>query len=181
MPRKKQNIKVPQLKSYSSIIYGALTVVVIFLVLFFGIKAIQQRNASITPEAEQTSAQKEYVVKEGDTLWSIAEKTYNDGFKWPEIAKENKIVDPSNIEKGTKLILPELAPTAEITPTVSEENIPIQEKITTQEYIVVKGDNLWDICVRAYGDGYKWVEIAKANNLQNPDLIHPGNKLELPR
>lgn len=46
---------------------------------------------------------------------------------------------------------------------------------------MVKGDHLWGIAVRAYGDGYKWVEIARENNLVNPNLIHPGNVLSLPR
>jgi nucleoid-associated protein YgaU len=45
----------------------------------------------------------------------------------------------------------------------------------------VKGDSLWKIAVRAYGDGYKWVSIAKANKLVNPNLIHSGNVLTLPR
>jgi nucleoid-associated protein YgaU len=40
---------------------------------------------------------------------------------------------------------------------------------------------LWTIAVRAYGDGYKWTEIAKANKLVNPNLIHPGNVFVLPR
>ncbi|HUV71729.1 MAG TPA: LysM peptidoglycan-binding domain-containing protein [Clostridia bacterium] len=46
---------------------------------------------------------------------------------------------------------------------------------------MVKGDTLWDISVRAYQDGYRWVEIAEANNLSNPNIIHPGNALTIPR
>jgi LysM repeat protein len=56
-----------------------------------------------------------------------------------------------------------------------------EQKITRSTYEVVEGDNLWQIAVRAYGDGYKWVEIAEANNLSNPDLIYPGDKFTLPR
>jgi len=46
---------------------------------------------------------------------------------------------------------------------------------------VVKGDNLWQIALRAYGDGYQWVKIARENKLANPDLIHSGNILKIPR
>ncbi len=48
-------------------------------------------------------------------------------------------------------------------------------------YVVLKGDNLWTISVRAYGDGYQWTKIAQANNLTDPSLIHSGNVLKIPR
>jgi nucleoid-associated protein YgaU len=48
-------------------------------------------------------------------------------------------------------------------------------------YTVVKGDSLWSIAVKAYGDGYKWVSIAKANKLDNPNVIHAGNVLVIPK
>ncbi|PIZ97158.1 MAG: lectin, partial [Candidatus Levybacteria bacterium CG_4_10_14_0_2_um_filter_35_8] len=38
-----------------------------------------------------------------------------------------------------------------------------------------------NIAVRAYGDGYRWVDIARANGLENPDLIFSGNVLKIPR
>lgn len=47
-------------------------------------------------------------------------------------------------------------------------------------YTVEKGDTLWDIAGKLYGDNFKWTEIAKANNLVNPDLIHPGNVFIIP-
>ena len=53
--------------------------------------------------------------------------------------------------------------------------------ISGTTYTIKEGDNLWDISVRAYGDGFKWPELAKANNISNPDLIYPNNILKLPR
>ncbi|OGH16811.1 MAG: hypothetical protein A3C30_00030 [Candidatus Levybacteria bacterium RIFCSPHIGHO2_02_FULL_40_18] len=129
----------------------------------------------MTPEAGETTAERVYEVKEGDNLWTIAEREYKDGYKWTEIAKANNITNPDVIEKGMKLNLPEIAvaePKGELTAGT---------KITGNTYKVVEDDNLWDIAVRAYGDGYKWVDVAKANSLTNPDLIHQGNQLKLPR
>jgi len=37
----------------------------------------------------------------------------------------------------------------------------VQNPITSNTYTVVKGDFLWDIAIRTYGDGYRWVDIAK--------------------
>jgi nucleoid-associated protein YgaU len=51
---------------------------------------------------------------------------------------------------------------------------------TDKQYTVVKGDSLWAISVKRYGNGYRWVEIARMNNLKNPNVIHPGNTLMMP-
>ena len=47
-------------------------------------------------------------------------------------------------------------------------------------YTVVRGDTLWGIASKFYGNGSRYPEIAKANNISNPDLIHAGQKLLIP-
>ena len=49
------------------------------------------------------------------------------------------------------------------------------------KYVVTKGDSLWKIAQAAYGDGYKWSEIAKENNLSNPGLLAVGQELKMPQ
>lgn len=50
-------------------------------------------------------------------------------------------------------------------------------------YTVVAGDSLSKIAKREYGDASKWPRIFEANRdkIQNPDLIHPGQVLNLPQ
>jgi len=48
-------------------------------------------------------------------------------------------------------------------------------------YTVAHGDNLWNIAVMEYGDGFRWKDIAEANELANPSIIHAGNTLVLPQ
>jgi len=67
------------------------------------------------------------------------------------------------------------------TPVPTTTAQPDKTAVSGNSYTVVAGDDLWDIAVRAYGDGYKWVEIARANKLENPNIIHPGNVFTLPR
>jgi len=43
-----------------------------------------------------------------------------------------------------------------------------------QSHKVVKGDTLWALCKKYLGDGSKYPEIAKKNNIKNPNLIYPG-------
>ena len=51
---------------------------------------------------------------------------------------------------------------------------------TAGSYTVVKGDSLWAICKRFYGDGSLAYKLATANGIKNPNLIYPGQVLTLP-
>lgn len=46
-------------------------------------------------------------------------------------------------------------------------------------YQVKKGDTLWNIAKKELGAGIKYKDIAKLNNLSNPNLIYPGQILKL--
>ncbi len=52
------------------------------------------------------------------------------------------------------------------------------------EYTVQPGDNLWDISQRLLGGGQNWNNLYQLNKEHvignNPNLIHPGQKLKLP-
>jgi nucleoid-associated protein YgaU len=50
------------------------------------------------------------------------------------------------------------------------------------QYTVRKGDTLSAIAQREYGDANAWRRIFDANRdqLDNPDVIHPGQELKLP-
>ncbi len=49
-----------------------------------------------------------------------------------------------------------------------------------QTYTVVRGDTLSAIAKRFYGKASDYKKIASANNIANPDLIHPGQNLIIP-
>ena len=46
-----------------------------------------------------------HVVKEGESLWSIAEEYHSDGFKHDEIAGHNDLSDPHYIKVGDTVII----------------------------------------------------------------------------
>lgn len=52
----------------------------------------------------------------------------------------------------------------------------------SSEYVVKKGDTLWDISIKYYKTGFKWPELYDANKdiINNPDLIYPDMKLKIP-
>lgn len=49
-------------------------------------------------------------------------------------------------------------------------------------YTVQKGDTLWDLAVKNYGDGSKYTKIYEANkqNITDPRLILPGQQILIP-
>ncbi|KAA0257238.1 LysM peptidoglycan-binding domain-containing protein [Deferribacter autotrophicus] len=50
-----------------------------------------------------------------------------------------------------------------------------------EEYIIKKGDTLWDISKKFYDDNFKWPLIWKYNvTINNPDLIYPKQKIHIP-
>jgi nucleoid-associated protein YgaU len=77
--------------------------------------------------------------------------------------------DFSNVQGGASSTAP---PPKVAPPPVSEPRI----------YTVVAGDSLSKIAKREYGKASLWPRIFEANKdqIKNPDLIHPGQKLRIP-
>lgn len=70
------------------------------------------------------------------------------------------------------------------TGTLTEEAaVKVEEvgELGGEIYEVKKGDELYKIAEKVYGDGKKYVEIAKENGIVNPDRIEVGAKLKLPK
>lgn len=80
---------------------------------------------------------------------------------------------------GTKVMTTTADNTAKL--TTSREAITSPKPTATTNYKVVSGDSLWKIAKRVYGDGSKYLEIAKINNIVNPNLILVGQELILPK
>lgn len=179
--KKIKNIKFSE--SYISMGLG-LAVVLVIGVLLYNFFSNRTKPGNSSPQAAKTEQQKEeqtgfpksYTVVLGDNLWTIAEKNYNSGYKWMDLAKANKLANPDYLWEGQVLTLPDLSATPSINGSGAQT-----EAITGNSYTVTEGDNLWEISVRAYSDGYQWTKIAQANQLANPDLIYAGNVLSLPR
>ena len=55
-------------------------------------------------------------------------------------------------------------------------------RIEEKTYTVEKGDSLSAISKKLYGNANRWQEIFEANRdqLDDPDLIHPGQTLRIP-
>jgi LysM repeat protein len=118
------------------------------------------------PDSGHEEAPGTYTVKQGDSLWSIA---MSHGTTVAELCRLNNLDPNKYIYPGQVL---KLAPDAEDTekPTADDGN-----------YTVKPGDSLWQIAQDQLGNGWCWPKIASANNIEYPYIIHPGDRLKIPR
>jgi nucleoid-associated protein YgaU len=95
-------------------------------------------------------------------------------FKGDEVGLFDKKTRPkadfSNVRSGSSTSAPDTGKQPEI-------------REAEARYTVRKGDSLSAIAQREYGDASAWRRIYDANRdlIQNPDLIHPGQVLTIPR
>ncbi len=116
------------------------------------------------PEEGQENGQESYyIVKSGDTLSSIA-NIYNTTVQ--QIVEINGISNPNLIFPGQRLRIP-------VGSYSTEPN-----EMGHIVYTVRRGDNLWNIS-RKYGTTVQ--EIVQLNNISNPNLIFPGQRLKIPK
>lgn len=104
-----------------------------------------------------------YTVKRGDTLSAIASRY---GTTVQEIAQINRIQNVNLIYPGQVLRI-----------TTNSSNHGSETNSTGKTYYTIKrGDTLWGIS-RRYGVSIQ--NIVSWNNIQNPNLIYPGQRLIL--
>ena len=172
-------------ESYISITLGFLVVIVGGILVYNYFNKNQQSSSDTKTEEIKYEEKKPegipalpavHTVLKNETLWSIAEKYYQSGYNWVTIVSENKLSNPNHILEGQMLNIPKAE-------AIKAEEAKISAIATGAKttYTVVRGDNLWNIATREYGNGFAGVEIANANNLVNPRIIHAGNVLKLPR
>ena len=60
--------------------------------------------------------------------------------------------------------------------------VPVNAEDTShEEYVVKKGDTLWDISNSKLQDSFLWPKLWKENSqIKNPDRIYPGDKIRIP-
>jgi len=65
------------------------------------------------------------------------------------------------------------------TVSASKQSTRTDTKAIPDTYVVKTGDTLWAIAKKYLGDGQKYRDIVKINNIKNPNLIYPNQVLKL--
>lgn len=108
-----------------------------------------------------------YTVKRGDTLWGIANRY---GITVSQLVSINQISNPNLIYPGEQIRITSLS-----SPNCNQ-NQTISPPITGITYVVRRGDTLWSIA-RRYGVTVRY--LVEKNNVQNPNLIYPGQIIRI--
>ncbi len=103
-------------QSYLNLVLGALIVIVLGVLVYNYFNKPTEQPGDLGPAQQMTDESGDvtieglpgkYTVKEGDTLFLIAQKYYNDGEKYEEIKSENNLTADS-IEVGQELTIPRI-------------------------------------------------------------------------
>lgn len=133
---------------------------------------LRGENASDDPYIEQIAS----ITNKEEVINQVVECNR----QFAEAVMENELFWKWAEELQEKMLAMAKEPLAE---KVEEGGDTQKEEAETQYYVVRKGDCLWRIAERQMGDGRRWQELYERNRKSiggNPDLILPGEKLEIP-
>jgi nucleoid-associated protein YgaU len=164
------------------------------------IKAVSKEQLSKDKSVgDKKAAPKYYVVKRGDSLGRIAKRELGRTSAYKTILKLNKKLKSANlIYPGQKLLISAGSDVAAASPVkekkkqvaslalpkVKSKKVKVAEKktdATPSHYVVKRGDSLWKIAAKVYGNGRRYKELIKLNPklLKNPASIKPNVKLRV--
>jgi hypothetical protein len=63
---------------------------------------------------------------------------------------------------------------------VQVKEMNLQSSDLTKSRVVAQEDSLWAIAAKEYGSPADWRLIAKKNNIENPRILNPGQRLIIP-
>lgn len=160
------------------------------------------REPERTTQRPTYPAPRLHTVQADETLWSIAQRYFNDGALHARLAAYNqsRLPDPSALSVGLTLLIPtkdELTSASDATLAArgaeakpqTAAPAPTQTATTTakpaapsREYVVKKGDTLGEISMATLGTSKRWREIYEMNQdrIDDPNNVVVGTRLRLP-
>lgn len=151
---------------------------------------------SNTAAATGSGAMKTYVVKSGESFYTIARDLYGNSHFYPHISRANPDIDPSKIRPGMTINVPDASAVKPTVPVVNPTGTSAAVATATtakpavapaplaaDEYRVGNNDNLYRIAAKLYGSPAKMQEIYDLNKAtigEDPAKLKVGTVLKLP-
>ena len=120
------------------------------------------------------------IVKENDSLWTIASRNLGSGLRWTELLELNPgLREDSILQPGQKLRIPARGVTVKKPASSSTRSVVSPSGF--RSVLIRDGDTLWDLAQEQLGSGIRWVEIRDANPGLDPGRLPVGEKILIPR
>ncbi|MHC5007510.1 MAG: LysM peptidoglycan-binding domain-containing protein, partial [Planctomycetota bacterium] len=131
----------------------------------------------------------DYSVREGDSMWTIADSQLGDPSRWGLIADANPTIDPERLRVGQRIRIP-TKPNAAGPILNAPARLPVASSpqpaagpTKAAYYTVRSGDTLSRIAQLKYQNAAKWRAIYDANQGAigfDPDRLEVGMRLRIP-
>lgn len=131
-----------------------------------------------------------HVVRSGETLSAISKKYYGTTANWQAIleANANVVREPRDLRPDMKLVIPATSALMASVPSSLPEQRSVlsarapEASSSARSHAVVKGDTLFRIALKYYGDGSRYRDVLAANRalVSKPQDLRPGMKLVIP-
>jgi nucleoid-associated protein YgaU len=153
---------------------------------------VEEERPDTRSATARRSAPRRYVVREGDTLWEIAKRTYGDGSLHEALASANegRVGRDGTVFEGATILLPEReelsggapAATEGTRDTAQPGDTARDRAVERRRYTVKRGDTLGEIAAALLGSSKRWPEIVRANEdvIDDPDSVPAGVVLTIP-
>jgi LysM repeat protein/uncharacterized protein YvpB len=127
----------------------------------------------LTATAGTGSAQQRYLVRDGDTLSSVAAEF---GVDPDAILRASWVQVPGELTPGDVIVIPDPGQSPDEAAAIAAENEGTSPWVS-DVYYVTDGDTIESV---AANFGVSAAEIADLNGLENPDLLNIGQRLLIP-
>ncbi|MHC4248749.1 MAG: LysM peptidoglycan-binding domain-containing protein [Planctomycetota bacterium] len=139
--------------------------------------------------AEETPAPRKrfYIVKDGESFWTITRKLYGAGKYYAAVVKANPDVDPRRVRAGQVIAVPAIegAELREDFLATAEELEPRSRRprvylASDARHVIRSGETLGDIAQKHYKSAMKWPHILRANPTLDPKRLRAGKEITVP-
>lgn len=166
-------------------------VLVMVMVLFYGVRSVQQFRQAENAEAvfqQQTVERQEIgeetnqdlVEKDTTTLVETEKTTEESSVTTQESQTQTTITTEEEKSSSTSSTEDEIETGADIFTQEEPDDVTESWSYIGNQYIVKQGDTLAGISMKIY-QSYDYIDaIAQANQIENQDEIYPGQVLEMP-
>ena len=127
-----------------------------------------------------------YVIKDGESFWTITKKLYGAGKYYARVLKANPDVNPGRVRAGQVIAVPviegvelreELLATAEVLKRSRRPRVYLARDV---RHVIRPGETLGDIAQKHYRSAIKWPHILVANPDLDPKRLRAGKEITVP-